>query len=129
MSEDRDLTPMQRSIAAYAEEKFGKRRAQQYLRNAKARNADNERHLHGETLAQYRNRCNAKPPTLAQIYAANAAASGRNRREPIKDRWERQEKLYAEWLKERDRKRSAGNVAKQYGVMPPGADHSMECRA
>ena len=37
------------------------------------READRQRRLSGETLAQFHARANAKPPTLAEIFARNRA--------------------------------------------------------
>lgn len=42
-----------------------------YDRRAKAREADRQRALMGETLEAFHARENAKPPTLAEIYARN----------------------------------------------------------
>lgn len=105
MANDKDLTPMQRRVSAYAEETHGKRRASQYRANARARNAANERHICGESLAQYRRRCSPKPRTLAEIFAEGRTPF-RWDVEPKADKVERMAAEYSEWLKQRDNKRS-----------------------
>lgn len=42
-----------------------------YARNARARRAERERRLMGETLDAFHRREHAEPPTLAEIYDAN----------------------------------------------------------